>query len=499
MKKGTKFKKVLSFVVFIMIAGILLEKVSWLFRANSRESREDIVGFANEGELDVILCGGSNLSRFYQPLEAWNEKGFTSYNYATSAAKPDLFPMYIADTLKTHKADLYICDIRAIPLLTREIVEKDVRNWSDSISLFSPTRWKGITEYLYIRDVKDADIVSYYFDIAKYHSNRECLGDSYQYQYLNAKNIDNADKGFEPNLEHCIYERPLQYEGTGELTEQQEDVLMNILDFCDKEKLPVLFTVCPYVISEADWLVLNACKEIIESRGYEYVNFNEYYEEIGLDFQMDFSDPDHVNFIGAEKYTKFLMNFLDQKYDLPDHREDNEYKKWNEDYEAYSEWQDKWRQNTIDTIENHFASNEIGENLAGIDDLEEWYASIWDNENFTIFVEKYGLEEQEGTEFVYKNMISDWKIANDSTSYVGVWRGTQELYSKNGNAAVSGGTGTINYSIQAKKNPEMILNDINYVKSEDGIWVAVLNNITQEIVDVVNIVLDVEGKTVLKR
>ena len=119
------------------------------------------------------------------------QKGYTSYNYATSSARADLLKEYIEDSRTTNEALLYVCDIRTITDVNKEVEEASVRNWSDSLSLSSVTRLKGISSFLFTRDYKDCDIPSFYLDIIKYHSNYDSLKDAYQWSYTNTKNIDN--------------------------------------------------------------------------------------------------------------------------------------------------------------------------------------------------------------------------------------------------------------------------------------------------------------------
>ena len=59
------------------------------------------------------------------------------------------------------------------------------------------------------------------------------------------------------------------------------------------------------------------------------------YEELGLDFDKDFYNSKHVNFIGAEKYTRYLTDYIAAHYGLPDHRDQEGYESWEEAYETY--------------------------------------------------------------------------------------------------------------------------------------------------------------------
>ena len=54
-----KYKKIIGFVSFIIIIAVLFSKVTWLFRGNDVEAREDILGYGNEKcSIDVILFDG---------------------------------------------------------------------------------------------------------------------------------------------------------------------------------------------------------------------------------------------------------------------------------------------------------------------------------------------------------------------------------------------------------------------------------------------------------
>lgn len=482
----------MEFIFFIVVVLTLFCKVSWIFRANAPGSREFIVGFHNEENVDVVLCGGSTLYRYYQPLEAWHQKGFTSYNYATASAKTDLLKEYIEESRTTNEAVLYICDIRNLPFVDTKIEEQSLRNWSDSVSIFSPIRIKGISSFLFSRNWENWDVMSFYFDIAKYHSDYEALGDDRQWAYVDRKKIHNVNKGFLPMIQHISFEKPEVSNERGKLTRQQEKALVDLLDYCDHEKLEVLFIVCPYIITEADCKMFNTCEDMVQDRGYNYINFNYYYDEIGFDFKTDFLDANHVNFLGAEKYTLYLTNYISNHYEIPDHRGDMDYSKWDDDYEVFSASQKEWKENTIQVIDQHLEAKELGEKLKNIDDFSSWYEAI-QNDNFTFIVEKNEHFENTFHDKAFDEMLSDWKIDMAQTVYIGLWTGEEGKFSSNKNEelieeiGIDGGRGTVKCSLIAGDDPHMLVGGVNYYSNLGGIQVIVFDNNDQKIVDNVTI------------
>ena len=91
----------------------------------------------------------------------------------------------------------------------------------------------------------------------------------------------------------------------------RKECLEKLLDYLEENELQALFILSPTVMEEEKQKMYNYMGDIISGRGYEFLNMNDYYGEIGLDFAVDFSDyGGHVNALGAEKCTAFLSGYL---------------------------------------------------------------------------------------------------------------------------------------------------------------------------------------------
>lgn len=501
-KNKQNLKSLIKFICFLIVLYCVFSRVTWLYRSNGIEAREDIYGFRNQGHVDVVLCAGSNLLRYYQPLEAWNQKGYTSYNYATSGAKADLLKAYIEDSRVSNEATLYVCDIRSFPMVTDTVDDLSLRNWSDSLPVFSYARWKGISSFLFNRNREGVDILSYYFDIIKYHTNSDVLKSDYQWNYQDLNSIYNIDKGFDPNKGHIPFDRPERIYDIGTLTDQQEKAIDELLDYCDDNDLNVLFICCPYIIAESDWLTLNAVGEKITDRGYTYVNFNDYYDEIGLDFETDFGDVNHVNYLGAEKYTKYLMNYISDNYELPDHRGDVKYKGWDKDYEIYAATQKEWKNAITTLVESHINAKKNGEQLHEKTDFYDWYSGIRDA-NYSVIIRIDKMPLNIGIENPLFQFMKDYGIEQQHNSYIGVWIGEDAVlsaYDKNTvefSVGADGGRGAVPCSIELDSNKLMVgksdysisgadfqvlVYDNNYQKLIDNVW---LNSNSDDAVELI--------------
>ena len=96
----------------------------------------------------------------------------------------------------------------------------------------------------------------------------------------------------------------------------------------------------------------NYIADLIEPYGYTFLNLNDYYEEIGIDFETDFYDyGGHANAFGAEKCTAFLGKYLDEHYSLPDKRGQKGYEDWDKAWERWSEQTEEAQAVILERIE----------------------------------------------------------------------------------------------------------------------------------------------------
>ncbi|MBC6680845.1 hypothetical protein [Zhenpiania hominis] len=145
-------------------------------------------------------------------------------------------------------------------------------------------------------------------------------------------------------------QKPAVYtENTEKLAPETERMFNDLLDYCDSIDTEVLFVLSPFSAKEDNVGRLNEAVRIAEERGYPVLNFNtkELVEDVGINWETDFYNSNHANILGAEKYTKYLANYIAEHYDMEDHRGDPAYKSWDESYESYVEFVEK-KQNKLD-------------------------------------------------------------------------------------------------------------------------------------------------------
>jgi hypothetical protein len=80
-------------------------------------------------------------------------------------------------------------------------------------------------------------------------------------------------------------------------------------------------------------------KGFAKEMGVEYLDCDtaEIRSQLNLDTSKDYYDQGHMNLSGSIKLSQWFGAYLDNTYDLPDHRDDDTFQRWNEDYQVYAE------------------------------------------------------------------------------------------------------------------------------------------------------------------
>lgn len=115
------------------------------------------------------------------------------------------------------------------------------------------------------------------------------------------------------------------------------EYLKKIIDLCAEKDIPLVLMTAPYQSKSVPTVryMQNYLGEIAEKQGIPYIDFFELYHEANMNSMKDMADNGHLNIFGAEKVTAYLGKWLNENYDLQDHREEEKYNFWWDDLIAY--------------------------------------------------------------------------------------------------------------------------------------------------------------------
>ncbi len=328
-----RLKKVIKWIIlsciFIIVSYFFIKVTTYIMKPDTVDLK-NIAGLYGEDKntLDMVYIGGSASFVYWEPLRAFEKEGIASYDFGANTIQPELYKTMIKEILKTQKPELILIDARAFQYREKDQPPKEVayRNVLTGLPM-SINKIQFISQNVnkYLGD----DEISYYFDIIKYH--RDLKGKTINNQLKMAFNCyKNPNKGFyfNPKIAQVPVTQIEDINIKTPIAKETEDILIDLLEYIKTTNCNYLFVVSPYVEEQEHKNNFNYVADIVENYGYKFLDSNDYYENMQIDFNKDFYNTTHVNIFGADKYTDFLTQYIKENYNLPNRKEDKNYKEW---------------------------------------------------------------------------------------------------------------------------------------------------------------------------
>ncbi|MGN1167469.1 MAG: hypothetical protein ACI4S2_13695 [Lachnospiraceae bacterium] len=329
------YKKILGIVIFWVIGIVMFVHISYLLRPlNNTFFRNEFTGFYAEEEdtLDVVAIGSSGLYRYLDNPYLWDEYGLTSYNVGTPSQSCFFAEDLIDEIHKTQHPQLIIVETR------RFLTSKSKSANSNRFCMVHDNMKYSLNRIELINSTVDSwsKRIDAYFDIITYHDSWE------EFSYDNLKYIDNEQshkfKGWKFADGVVSVDKPeiISGEETIAIPEVAEEALVQLMEKCQKENIQVLFVSTPWQIDSERQMKNRYIGNLIEEYGFNFLDCNQYIDEIGLDFEKDFYNSKHTNLVGAEKVTDFIGNYIVENYDIDTDHTQAVTDDWNNMLEQYN-------------------------------------------------------------------------------------------------------------------------------------------------------------------
>ena len=312
-KRQGAAKGILFGVIFmILLSGFsaAVNPTKWFddMRIQDRNARITQMMEQRPDSIDILNIGDSLSESALTPMELWRQKGYTSFNigadgilmaeayYAVLTACEDQHPKYLL--------------MEALPLFRLK------ENQDLQICLSQP---------LYYR-----------FAFLKYHSLWKTLIEGrgvriYHKGYL----VNRIARRYKPDYDYMNQE--LKPDDRTKIPDFNRLWFERIRKYCDNRGIRLILYSLPSPVNY-NWERVRSVEELAAEDGIEYIDFNSRTEELGIKLEGDFSDKgDHLNLDGAIKVSGFFGDYIAEKGDLTDHRQDGAYSDWNEELTEYDQ------------------------------------------------------------------------------------------------------------------------------------------------------------------
>ena len=273
--------------------------------------------------VEILNMGDSLSLATLTPMEMWRQKGYTSFNIGADGIRmPEAY--YTVVEASENQTPKYL--MLETLMLFRYNEKQDMQML--------------ISQPLYHR-----------FTFLKYHSIWK--------PYVEGRGVKIYHKGYLVNRKVNPYEGSLDYLdeplGSGNKTavpDFNRAWFRRIKKFCDQNQITLIL----YSMASPknyDWERINNLEKFAQEEGVEYLDLNQMWKEIGIDWMTDSNDHgDHLNLSGVEKVTTFFGNYFSEKGGLTDHRGDPAFSSWDEELIAYDKLVEEMEGRSFADVQN---------------------------------------------------------------------------------------------------------------------------------------------------
>ncbi|MBE5864602.1 MAG: hypothetical protein E7292_00120 [Lachnospiraceae bacterium] len=500
--------KTILFLSILLFIGIHL---SYMMRNTARESRQMVLEYFDEKEdsLDVVFVGASGIMRYWNPMLAWKEYGFTSRVLGTDGLHAGVHLAAVKEACKTQTPDVLVVEARKF-IYPSENTHNDIGaiRFLDSMD-YGIARAQAVKYYSDAMQTTPDRRRMFYIDLIQYHDNYEAFTKRINWELMDNRLGDNINyglyyKGYGLSSSLAYFEDPSANLSTEceELDPVIETLYTDIIEYCRDNDITLMFVISPVVIKETESKKFNQLAQIAASYDVDFVNTNFAYDEMGIDFSRDFYNAHHTNVYGASKFTRYLGQYLCDTYDLPDHREESEYQDWHDFYQIYSAKEAE----CIDILNRSIQSSEnaiiSGEKMPVTEDAYEWLAYAKQPEITLIMVAAEPLSNTPSAEsrLALKAFEVSEEYLQGKCNYSAVYK-EELIYSDLGWNQYEDSIGNeVSCVISANDTPCLqIAGQEYYDPAQSGLQIVAFNNVTNEFMDKVVLTPSADGMLILQR
>jgi len=298
-----------------------------------------------KGTIDVVFMGTSHIHCGVNTGLLWEKYGMASYDYSGAEQPLWMTYHYLKELYKYQSPEVVVIDLFA-PARIKEDYQYTWMNENIHGMRFSLNKLQ-----MMFASMEPHMISKYFPSFASYHSRYDDLekGDFNDFFWNDHEQI--AFKGYTPYFKKEPQDKPeIETTEQGGLTEKSEKYLRKIIKYTKEQGSELAFIVVPYIMTESDKETYNEICRIAREEDVFFVDYNECYKEIGLDFANDFNDNSHLNYWGSCKFTSFLGENLRANFHISNKAGWEGYESWDENTKLILEELEIWKEETFSNL-----------------------------------------------------------------------------------------------------------------------------------------------------
>lgn len=306
--------RIFRIACFLLILTLLFAEISdVLVRKSLTEPWNMSVkvgGFYNEpkNSIDVMYFGSSHMYCSIDPQIVEDQTGLHSYILATQEQPIWVSYYYMKEALKTQKPKIMVLEVNMM------IEPQNVPKEGTLYSAMDPIPLSKNKIDMVFASVPKGERRNYIFNIMKYHGRWEELNlEDYKRDFKKKRDPYRGYVHLEPITPIESREDVANIMEIGQPLPKTMKYLQKIYELTNKENIKLILMKAPSNATKDEQILYNAAWNFAKERNIAYVDYNQKYEELGLNLNEDFYDRRHLNYRGVQKLTPSFATFILQQ------------------------------------------------------------------------------------------------------------------------------------------------------------------------------------------
>lgn len=318
---------IVTIVVFLLLCSfsLLIDLAGKIDKLPDPDRVSTLFYYLPSNSVDILFLGDSHSYCTYISQDIYDQTKITSASVATSSNSIINQYWQLKEALKKQKIKMAVLETHPLELAGGNQPSRDYLHFTSGISIIPDYSINKLKCYIDMKkhsygisnEISYSDIYNftrYKEDLQRNNNNTfgDCISlfinPASQFEtfgYYPVANIEIVDKKYttyEGNNEYIDFSSTLEYE-----------YLMKIYDLCKNNNIELVLSRAIYY-SNCDLHFINdQIDQWAKNNNVDVIDYFKLIDDCGFDFNTDFRDKQHFNYLGAKKATNYFINYLEKK------------------------------------------------------------------------------------------------------------------------------------------------------------------------------------------
>lgn len=311
--------------------------------------------------IDVMFFGSSLAYCDAVPAVIYEESGITSYVMGGPEQTMPITYYYLREACRTQSPKVVLIEATSLLSEANKSVKINLTYMPWGLNRLIPTFQEDLTEpnrNPAVTKEKERDVrTGLLFPLYEYHS---------RWSDMSLQEFLEGFRGYETDplagYTYLDYAMPISEIETFDLSASKRTYAHNlecagkIVAFCREQNIRPVFFLAPSVSRPSEELMEKLTSDIAGIGG-EFINFNERFGNFGFDLSIDYFDTLHLNYRGAEKFSRTIAQMLSEQGVSPSETVDKDL--WQKRVNHFSELREKANSQPIKLRSGKESENEF--------------------------------------------------------------------------------------------------------------------------------------------